>query len=242
MTRHKIFLLIVAISVALVYFFQQDVLGREREKNLGDSKPKNIAKIIRPSDVSNIDLRKIKRTTVLITSTSPLFGGVAEDHLAIKLRDKGFDVVEKSKIYELILKESKKKKFKKLEEQLELEKQLEKEGDTSRELKRLEKQLLEKVGEKSQKDILNIISIGEKLGLDAVIIGTLFEGKHQISFLKDKPPQFMEKIVVSTFYLQVIDVQTEKVVLAIILEYDKGENVANVIDIMTKIIIDEIKD
>jgi len=52
----------------------------------------------------------------------------------------------------------------------------------------------------------------------------------------------MEKIVVSTFYLQVIDVQTEKVVLAIILEYDKGENVANVIDIMTKIIIDEIKD
>jgi len=72
-------------------------------------------------------------------------------------------------------------------------------------------------------------------------MGTIFEGRRQIGFSEDKTPLSMEKIVVSTFYLQLIDIKTEKVILAVILDYDKGESIINAIDMMTKIINEEIK-
>lgn len=51
----------------------------------------------------------------------------------------------------------------------------------------------------------------------------------------------MEKIVVSTFCLELIDVKTEKVALIVILEYDKGENIVNAVDTMIKYVLEEIK-
>lgn len=101
-------------------------------------------------------------------------------------------------------------------------------------------QNFEKQAEVQKQGILDVIKIGKKLGLDAVFVGTIFEGRREISFNRDNPPRLMEKIVVSTFYLQVVDIQSEKVVVAIILEYDKGENIYNAVDTMTSIIRDEM--
>jgi len=99
MVKRKIILLILFLLL-LAVGFSEDVFAAESEKNLGDSEFRNIAKIIKPSDVSKDDLRKIRKVAVIVTSTLPLFGGVAEDQLAIKLRDKGFDVIESSKVSE----------------------------------------------------------------------------------------------------------------------------------------------
>lgn len=231
MDKRKIFLCIVALFIALVHSFHRDIIAGETEKDLGNSERKNKVKVIVPSDVSKEDLKKIKKIAVSVTSTSPLFGGAAEDLLAVKLRDNGFDVVEKSKVSELTLQELRSKELRELEKQLDLEKQLEK--------GKLE---LEKESEKSQKEMLTMTDIGKKLGLDAVMMGTLFEGRRQDSFIHSKKEQTtMEKIVVSTFYLQVINIRSEKVVIAIILEYDMGEDLINAIDIMIKYIKEEIK-
>lgn len=231
MINNTFFWFIIVQLTTSAIFFHQNILAVEFEKNLGVSERKNKVKVIVPSDVSKEDLKKIKKIAVSVTSTSPLFGEAAEDLLAVKLRDNGFDVVEKSRLSELTLQELRSKELRELEKQLELKKQVE-EG-------KLE---LEKGKEKPQKEMLTMIDIGGKIGLDAVMTGTLFEGKRQEGFNKADPPMSMEKIVVSTFYLQVINIRSEKVVLSIMLEYDMGEALTNAIDAMTKYIREEIKD
>ena len=203
------FLVITTLSLVLIFLLNQSTSAVESERDLGASKPRNIAKVIKPPDVSKSDTRKVRKITVLITSTSPLFGQTAEDYLAVKLQDAGFDVVEGTKISEA----------------------------TIAELNRVEKQ-----EGKQPEEILDVIKIGEKLGLDAVFVGTLFEGRRQMSFPEEKPPQVMDKMVVSTFYLQAVDVRTRKVMLSLILEYDRGEDIPNAIDAAVKIIKEEMKD
>lgn len=213
MIKQKNFLMMaVLLALSLIYLLYQNAYAGETERDLGNSKLRNIAKVIIPSDVSKENLKKVKKIAVLVSSPSQLFGETVADLLSIKLRDL-FEVAEQTKVSEA----------------------------TWEEIRNFEKQG-EKNKEKQQEEILNIIKIGEKLGLNAVFVGTVFEGRRQINFTEEKPPRGMEQIVVSTFYLQIVDVLTEKVMLSIILEYDKGENIINAVDIMTKIIKEEMKD
>ncbi len=92
-----------------------------------------------------------------------------------------------------------------------------------------------------QKDSFDVVEIGRKLGLDAAFVGTIFEGKEQISLSDEKPPRVLEKIMVSTFYLQVIDIKTEQIVLSVMLEYDKGGSLTDAVDAMTKLVKGELK-
>jgi hypothetical protein len=225
----------------------------EEERDLGVSKPKNTVKVILPSDVKKADLKKMKKATVLMSSTMPLFGQVAEDQLAIKLRDAGYDMTARTKLSDMTQKELLKEDVARLQaelkaykEQLDLEKQLEKEPEGMKDLRRIEKRMdqilaqLEKVGATPQKESASIIEVARNLGLDALLLGTIFEGKRQIGFPDNKPPVSMEKIVVSTFHLQVVDVKTEKIMLSIMLEYDEGQNLTNTIDTMAKMLNDEM--
>lgn len=212
MKKYKLFLFAIIQLLGLLAF-QHDMVAAESERDLGVSESRNVAKIVRPPDVSKTTIKKIRKITALVTSPAPLFGQVAEDLLAIKLRDMGFDVIERTKVSEATIKE----------------------------LNKFEKQT-EKSEEKQQEEILDVIKIGEKLGLDAVLIGTLFDGRCQLNFPKEKQPRLIEKITVSTFHLQIIDVKAGKAVLSIILEYDMGESITNAVDAMTKIIKEEIKD
>jgi hypothetical protein len=189
------------------------MLAAESKRDLGISELKNKVKVVCPPDVSKTNVKKIRKVTVLITSPAPLFGQTAEDLLAIKLRDIGFDVTERTEVSEATIKE----------------------------LNKYEKQA-EKSEEKQQEEILDVIKIGKKLGLDAVLIGTLLDGRCQLNFPKENQPRVIEKIVVSTFHIQIIDVQAGKSVLSIILECDMGENITNAIDAMAKTIKEEIKD
>jgi hypothetical protein len=240
MKKFKTFIFFSILSIFL-YFFHYDGFAEEVERTLSDFELKSSIKIICPPDVSKSQLNKIKKIGVLVKSTSPLFGEVAEDQLAIKLRDKGFDVMEQSKISELALNEAKKRELQKIRELLEIEKQLEKVDEKLKEFKRLEKQL-EEVGDKPQKEVLNIIDVGKTIGLDAVIIGNLFEGRRQLSFAKAKPPRIVEKMVVSTFFLKVIDIETEKVVLTLLIEYSEGENIKKAIDTMANYFLETIRE
>ena len=239
MVKHKIFL------STFVFFFlsaccSQNIFASESEKNLGVSELKNKVKIIKPDDVS---IRKMQKVALSIASTSPLFGAVAEAHLAVKLRDNGFNIVEGSKINELAQRELRKKELDALQEQLELEKQLGMEKERSKQITVIEKQIeqLRKEGDNSKRNLPNIMDIARQMGLDAMITGTIFEGRRQISFSENEIPTSMEKLIVATFHLQVVDVQTGKVVLAIIVEYDKGENIMNAVDSMTDYLKQEIK-
>ena len=225
---------------------------------MGVSKPRNVAKIIKPSDSRQADLKKVKKVALLLTSTLPLFGEVAEDQLAIKMRDAGLGVTRRAKLLELSQQELMREQIKTLQDelnaykqqltqQLELEKQLEKENENLKELRRLEQrtdqmlQQIQQTQQSRQTDSFDVVEIGRKLGLDAAIVGTIFEGKQQISLSDEKPPRVLEKIVVSTFYLQVIDLKTEQIALSILLEYDKGENLLNAVDTMTKFLKSELK-
>ena len=83
--------------------------------------------------------------------------------------------------------------------------------------------------------------MAKELGLDAVLIGTLLEGKRQASFPNDNPPRIVDKIIVTTFHIKVVDAKTSSVVLTILLEYDKGEDVSNAVDTMVDFLESETK-
>ena len=253
MKKNQLFMKTLAL-LALLFLSHTVVLAVEDEKSLGVSKPENKAKIIRPSDVSKADIKNIKNVAVLVSSTLPLFGEVAENFLIIKLKNMGFNVTQRSKLSDMTQKELMKGDINNLQEelklykqQIELEKKLENEEESLRGIKRLENQVnlvmeqLKKLMESPQKETLDVIEIGRKLNLDAAIICTLFEGKRQLNFPKDKPPTTMETIVVSTFYLQMIDVKTERILLSIMLQYDKGGNLVDAVDALTKFIQEERK-
>jgi len=250
-TRKTIYCILAALFLAA--WSQVTAYGSEDERDLGVSKPKNIAKIIQPPDVKKADLKKIKKVTVLMSSTLPLFGQAAEDQLAIKMKDAGYDMTARTKLSDVTQKELLKEDVARLQaelnaykEQLDLEKQLEKVPEALKELKRIEKRMdqinaqLEKATTTPQKDSTRVVEVARGLGLDALLLGTIFEGKRQIGFPNDKPPVSMEKIVVSTFHLQVVDVKTERVMLSFMLEFDQGENLSNTIDKMAKLLKDEM--
>jgi len=252
MSKHKTICCVLA-ALLLAAWSHATVFGSEDESDLGVSKPKNIAKVIQPSDVKKADLKKIKKVAVLMSSTLPLFGQAAEDQLAIKMRDGGYDMTPRTKLSDVTQKELLKEDVKRLQaelaaykEQVDLEKQLEKVPDALKDLRRLEKRMdqinaqLEKATTAPQKDSTSVVEVAKGLGLDALLLGTIFEGKRQIGFPNEKPPVSMEKIVVSTFHLQVVDVKAERVVLSIMLEYDQGENLTNTIDTMAKLLKDEM--
>ncbi len=237
---------------------QMTTSASEFEKDLGVSKPKNSAKIVKPSDVSGLNLKKVRKVAVLLSSTLPLFGEVGEDQLAVKMRDAGFDVTRRARLLDVSQQELMREQIKalqdelnlykqQLQQQLELEKKLEREQENLKELRRLEQrtdQILQQIQETqqgTQRKSFDVVEIGRKLGLDAALVGTIFEGKQQINLSSEKPPRVLEKIVVSTFYLQVIDIKTERIVLSVMLEYDKGESLMSAIDTMTKLIKEELK-
>jgi len=192
------------------------------ETDRTDYKPKNLGKVIRPSYTSNTDLENINKVAVLVTSTSPLFGRIVEDQLSVNLKDKGFDVVEQSKIYELTLEELRREELIRLKEQLKLEENIEEDK------------------EGLDRGIGPAIVAGKKLRLDALIMGEVDERRRPASFDRDGTPTTVEKLVVLTFNVQIIDVRTEETRLSVTLRYDEGEDIISATNSMTEIITDEI--
>jgi len=257
MVKQKV-LLFISVLLMVSFASYGVVFASESNKDLKVSPPQNKAKIIKPSDSSGVNLKSIKKVAVLLTSTLPLFGEVAEDQLAIKMRNEGFNVTRRSRLLDLSQQELMREQIKalqnelntykqQLKQQLELEKQLENEQENLKELRRLEQrtdQILQQIQQTqrgAQTGSFDVVEIGRKLGLDAAFVGTIFEGKQQFNLSKEKPPRVMEKIVVSTFYIQVIDIKTEQIVLSIMLEYDKGESLLNAVDTMTRLMKEELK-
>lgn len=240
MTAHRLFFLTLLLTIAAAFIFQT-VFAAEYEKDLGNSKLSNKVRVAYV-DVSEIDLKKIKKVAVLVTSAS-LFGGVAEEQLTLDLKNNGFTVVDRAKVSELMRKEAFKEELKNLEEQLELEKQWGKEDSKIRDQRILEKRIeqLKQGKANTEKDILSLIDIGKMLGLDAVFAGTLFEGRRQIAFNEDNKPLSMDKPVVSTFHLQIIDIKTGSVIAIIMAEYDKGESITDSVRVMTQYIKEIIR-
>ena len=161
---------LLVLSIVLAYFsypLDQRTLAEEYEEDLGVSELKNKAKVINLSDVSKIDLSKIDKIALSITSTSPLFGDVAEDQFSVKLRNKGFKLVELSKISDLTLREARKKELERLKEQLEIEKQLDQVGEQSKEQKRLEllEKQLEEAANELRKEVRDTVDVAKELGL-----------------------------------------------------------------------------
>lgn len=235
MIRHKKFFLTFTLCM-LVACSHLLAWSAEYEKDLGDSKLSNKVRVAY-SDAAERDLKKIRKVAVLLNSTS-LLGGIAEDQLTLALRENGFTVVDRSKVSDLMRKEAFKEDLKRMEELLELEKQSGKEDSNLRDQKILEKRIeqLRKGKDNAERDITSLSDIGKLLGLDAVFTGTLFEGRRQIAFNEDKKPLSMDKPVVSTFHLQIIDIKTASVIAIIMAEYDKGESITDSVRVMTQYI------
>ena len=187
-----------------------------------DYKPRNVAKIVKPSYVSDADLQKINKVAVLVTSTDPLFGRIVEDQLSVSLRDRGFDVVAPLRIYERTLGELRRGELIRLREQLKLE------GKTRADQ------------EDTDRDDAHVIAAGKGLGLDALIMGEVDEERRPVSFDKRSTPTTVEKLMVLAFNVQVIDIRTERNVLSVTLTYDEEENIISVVDNMVQFITDEI--
>jgi len=243
MAKHGILLVFTVVLVLLAYPLQQVVSAEEYEEELDISLLKNKAKVINLADLVNIDLSKMSKVAMSIASTSPLFGDIAEDQFSVKLRNKGFELVEMSEISDLTLKEARKKELQRLKEQLEIEKQLGQLEEQTKEKKRLElieKQLAEAENE-LRKEMQDTVDVAKELALDAVLIGTILEGKRQVSFPNENPPRIVDKVIVSTFHVKVVDAKTSNVVLTILLEYNKGEDISSAVDTMIDFLMIEMK-
>jgi len=205
----------VFILLLLVMFqsvsFAPITSASEHEKTLGNPILRNTLKVIKPTDVST-DLKGMKRIAILISSTSPLLGQAAEDLCMMKLRDRGLSVVDRAKLTKATLTEYKS-----------MEKNTGAQGD------------------KNAERYFDEVRVGKQLGLNGIFYGTLFEGRRMNSIPDANPPVSIEKTVVSTFHLQLMDIQSEQIVLSILLEYDMGENLSNSVDTMIKAVKEEIK-
>lgn len=204
----------VALGVLLftVFVCDRSVFASESSIVLAEPKAENIAKIIRPPDVPATDVRQIRRLAVSINSPSLLFAQLVTDLLSVKLRDAQFDVIEQTKVSEAAVKE----------------------------LSRLEAQV-KKEGEDKKDELLSMLKLGKQLRLDAVLVGVAYEARRQMAFSDDKPPQSIERVVVSTFYVQLVEMKSEKTAIALILEYDKGMNIKNAVDQLNDILLKEMR-
>ena len=183
---------------------------------------KNVAKIGRPSHVSDADLQKINKVAVLVTSADPLFGRIVEDQLSASLRGSGFDVVEPLTMYERTLRELRKGELARLREELNAgEETYPDPADTDR-------------------DDAHVIAAAKELGLDALIMGEVDEETRPLTFDKLSTPTTVEKLMVLTFNVDVIDIRTERNVLSVTLMHKEEENIINSVDNVVKLITFEM--
>jgi len=194
------------------------------ETDRSDYKPRNVAKVVKPTNVSNSDLQKIKRVSVVVTSIDPLFGRIVEDQLSASLRNNGFDVVEPLRIYERTLGGLKREELIRLREQMDLGGKIQTGRDDLAQAQ----------------DDAGVIAAGKELGLDALIIGKVHEERRPVSFNKRSTPSTVKKLMILTFNIQIMDIRTKRNVLSVKLTYDEDETIINATDTMMEFIIHEI--
>jgi len=195
----------VKIKSFLLIVLMVTILACASQGNLTRlSKLKSTANLIVPSYISSSELKKIKKIAVFVTSSYAPYASIIEELLSIKLRELGFEVPERRYVERLTVEELIK-----------------------------HERLIEKNKEQKPK-ILNIIDIGKKLELDAVIVGNLIEARQQLRLAKQEG--VIERIVVSTLHLQVVSILTGKTMMLITLDYQMGRDIDDAVDDAVKVI------
>lgn len=208
----------------MMYASRGFALGREETKDLGEPDYRSTGRIIRPPDVTDAEMARINRIAVVVISTAPELGQIAGDLLAVKLRELKFEVPEGTQFTEAG------------------QKQLTK-NETHTQSPDPQDPDTEMPGDKKadlQPEVPSMLKIARGMGLHGIVAGTLIAANRQVSYSGDKPTVINE-MVVSTFFFQLFDVQSEKVLLAGILEFPKGEGVIRTVDLTAEALKQDTK-
>lgn len=178
-----------------------------------------IATTIRSTRVNPEDLKPIKRIAVFISGAETFYTTMMEDALSIDLQNLGFEVVKR----------------------LEIEKRVTKEWKDwyLSELKPYYSELMDwyystdSINRPSQPPKppdepeigKNELGIGKLVDADAVLTGTILEGRQQYSTMKEGSGAGAEKIVITAISLQLIDVKKEKVLVEVLIGYTHGVSI-----------------
>jgi len=226
----------VCISACLVVVFgcaapklKENVRKGVETRSLPVSVAQNTLTILRPEEEPALDSAEFRKLAVFVTGTTPLYGGVAEDLLKMRLRDAGFIVEDSVSVAEAMREVLKEQQKTDLREQLNRLKEVKKMGEDATPVDLLEKRLqfdlqdLSQAG-REENGFGDMIEVGKKLALDAIVVGSIFEARLQFSFPYEEPPHAVDILGVSSLYVQVIHVGTERPVLGLSFDYMKGES------------------
>jgi hypothetical protein len=181
---------------------------------ISEAEPENV-KTIRSTPVTPEELKPIKRIVVFISGSETYLTTMMEDALSIDLQNLGFDVVKRLEIEKRVTKEwkdrykdwySEYEKWYSLPDSIKL-------------------QLLPPKPIDELEIARNEIEIGKLVGSDAILTGTILEGRQQYSTMKEGSGAGAEKIVITAISLQLIDVKKEKVLVEVLIGYTHGVSI-----------------
>lgn len=140
-------------------------------------------------------IKQPKHLAIFLSCDNKIVKRMLEDFISVCLLEKGFKILPRTKLERLMAKELNKEEW--------------------------------GVDANREKTILDIIKLGKLAKLDTVITGTIIDSKKSLSIVNEKKQtqSIKEGIAVSSIYVQLIDVQTEEVMMGAVGKYKMGKNI-----------------
>jgi hypothetical protein len=201
-----------------------------RSYDISEAEPENV-RTIRSTPITSEELKPIKRIAIFISGSETFLTTMMEDALSIDLQNLGFDVVKRLEIEKRVTKEWK-ERYKDWYSEYEKWYSL----PDSTKLQLLPPKPIDEL-----EIARNEIEIGKLVDADAVLTGTILEGRQQYSTMKEGSGAGAEKIVITAISLQLIDVKKERVLFEILIGYTHGVSIPYVSKDVMEFLSDKMK-
>lgn len=176
--------------------------------------PENV-KTIRSTPVTADELKSIRRVAIFLSGSEAFYTTMLEDALSIDLQNLGFDVVNRLETENRVTKEW-------VDRYRDWYSEYEGWYSLPDSIKR---QLLPPKASDELEVGKNEVEIGKLVGADAVLTGTILEGRQQYTNMKEGSGAGAEKIVITAVSLQLINVKKEEVLLELLIGYRHGVSI-----------------
>jgi len=217
MKKYVVFFTMFYIPVFLASCAPQSQSSRTKPA-ASEVEPENV-KTVRSTPVSTEDLKALKRIAVFISGSEAFYTTMMEDALSIDLQNLGFEVVNRLEIEKRVTREWKdwylsewKPWYSKWIDWSYLPDSIKRQSQPPEPPDEAE------IGK-------NEVEIGKLVGVDAVLTGTILEGRQQYSNVKEGSGAGAEKIVITAISLQLIDVKKEKILVEVLIGYRHGVSI-----------------
>jgi len=217
MRKYVVFFTMFCIPVFLVSCAPQSQ-STHTKSGASEVEPKNV-KTISSTPISPEELKAIKRIAIFLSGSEAFYTTMMEDALSIDLQYMGFEVVNRLEIEKRVTKEWKdwylsewKPWYSKWIDWYYLPDSIKHQSPPPKPVDEAE------IGK-------NEVEIGKLVRADAVLTGTILEGRQQYSTMAEGSGAGAEKIVITAISLQLIDVKKEKILAEVLIGYRHGVSI-----------------